>query len=193
MDLPAPLGPTNKVDSCGTSTRLPSRASLRPSGRPSSSSGISSVAPLDGPVTTCGGFVWAASARAKESSNVVSRCDRRAEIGEPDVTVDEEIHRSVDVAESVRGLVELSEVHLFHIIEGCDDDIGNYDGYLAIELIERDQKRPHLDDATDGLEDFSNTVAARAISRSSPLSRAICSLYSRMRARSKRKFASTVC
>src|SRR5271170_3944876 len=79
--------------------------------------------------------------------------DRRAEIGEPDVTVDEKIHRTVDVAESVRGLVELSEVHLFQKIEGCDDDIGNYDGYLAIELVERDEERPHLDDATDGLED----------------------------------------
>ena len=113
VDLPAPLGPTTSVDSCGTSTRLPIRASLRPSGRCEfevgdrqrlAGRGLGDDVRRRGP---------SASARAKASSNEVRRVDGRAEIGQPDIAVDEEVHRAVDVAECVGGLIELAEVDFF--------------------------------------------------------------------------------
>src|ERR1700722_5454294 len=75
--------------------------------------------------------------------------DCGAEIGEADVTVDEEVHRAVDVAERVGRLIEAAEVDDFREIEGRDDHIGNDDGYLAVELVEGDQPRAHMDDAAD--------------------------------------------
>ncbi len=51
--------------------------------------------------------------------------DRRAEIGKADVTVDEEIHLRVDVAERVRRLIERAERYLLGEVERRDDHIGN--------------------------------------------------------------------
>ena len=119
--------------------------------------------------------------------------DRGAEIGEADVAVDKEVHRAVDVAERVGRLIETAEVDDFCEVERGDDHIGDDDGNLAVELVEGDQPGATWMMRRTVLTTSPNTLPARSISRSSPLRSAICSLYSRMRARSKRKFASTAC
>ena len=67
--------------------------------------------------------------------------DGRAEVGQADIAVDEEVHRAVDIAERVGGLVELAEVHFLEIIERRHDHIGNDVGDLQVELGEHRQPR----------------------------------------------------
>ena len=45
VDLPTPEGPTTSVNSCGTSARSPTWASLRPSGSARSTSGSDRIGP----------------------------------------------------------------------------------------------------------------------------------------------------
>ena len=79
--------------------------------------------------------------------------DGRAEIGETDIAVDEEVHLRVDIAECVSGLVEKAERHLLGEIEWRHDHIGYDVRELRIELVERGQSGAHDDDATDRPED----------------------------------------
>ncbi len=122
VDLPTPEGPTTSVDSCGTSARSPTWASLRPSGSARSTSGSDRIGPSAATVVMRGSRV---SSRADALERVLERSqtlDGGAEIGEPDVAVDEEVHRAVDGAEGVGGLAEAAEVDHLHVIERRDHD-----------------------------------------------------------------------